>query len=223
MYQPDEKAQEAVQENVEQSRIVMLSDGVFAIAMTLLVFNIKVPDGIDLTSVKSIMFALLPHLVGYGISFVVIASYWFGHRATMQAVTHIDNRFIWLNFVFLFFVAVFPVPTDLLGLHFGMVAPTIVYACFSAIMGISLWLLWLYASGEARLLHPRFSKREIRYHNVFYLLRSVVYLLSIFIVFVPNGAYIFFIIWAIGVRILAFILGKIFLPRIKARKQAAVS
>jgi uncharacterized membrane protein len=220
MDQQDEKVEEVAQENVEQSRIVMLSDGVFAIAMTLLVFDVRVPDGVDTTSVKSIISVLLPHLIGYAISFVVIASYWFGHRVTMRAVTNVNNTFIWLNFIFLFFIAIFPVPTDLLGRHFGSVVPTIIYACFSAITGLSLWLLWVYASGEAKLLHPRFNTREVRYHNVFYLLRSVVYLLSMFIIFVPNGAYIFFVIWAVGVRLLAFILKKILLPHIKAKKQA---
>ena len=111
-------------------------------------------------------------------------------------------------------------PTNLLGLHFGEAAPTIIYACFSATTGFFLWLLWVYASGKAQLLHPRFSSREIRYHNVFYLLRSIVYLLSLFIIFVPNGAYIFFVIWAVVVRLLAFILKKVLLPRIKAKKQA---
>ena len=129
--------------SVEQDRIVMLSDGVFAIAITLLVLDIRVPNGVNSSDVYAIVRSLLPHFIGYTISFIVIASYWLGHRRIMKVMTHVDRNFLWLNFLFLFFITVFPVPTSLLGLHFGTVAPTIIYACFSAATGFSLWLLWI--------------------------------------------------------------------------------
>ena len=207
--------------SVEQDRIVMLSDGVFAIAITLLVLDIRVPNGVNSSDVYAIVRSLLPHFIGYTISFIVIASYWLGHRRIMKAMTHVDRNFLWLNFLFLFFITVFPVPTSLLGLHFGTVAPTIIYACFSAATGFSLWLLWIYASGKSRLLHPRFDPREIRFRSTFYLLRSLVYLVSLFVLFVPYGAYIFFGLWAVLVPLLIEILKRVFLPRHKARKQGA--
>jgi uncharacterized membrane protein len=208
-------------QNVEQDRIVMLSDGVFAIAITLLVFNIKVPDKVNITDPYAIMLSLLPHLIGYTISFIIIASYWLGHRKTMKAITRVDRNFLWLNFLFLFFITLFPVPTDLIGLHFGTVAPTIIYACFSAATGFSLLLLWLYASGRARLLHPHFDPHEVRFRSAFYLVRSLIYLASLFILFVPYGVYLFFAIWALLVPLLIMILKRVFLPRIRARKKAA--
>src|SRR5438105_3056885 len=88
-------------ESVEQDRIVMLSDGVFAIAITLLIFDVKVPEGLNVTNVYAIVSSLLPHFIGYTISFIVIASYWLGHRQTMKVITHVDRNFLWLNFVFL--------------------------------------------------------------------------------------------------------------------------
>ncbi len=139
----------------------------------------------------------------------------------MKVITHVDRNFLWLNFLFLFFITVFPVSTSLLGLHFGTVAPTIIYACFSAATGFSLWLLWIYASGKSRLLHPRFDPREVRFRSTFYLLRSLVYLVSLFVLFVPYGAYIFFGVWAVLVPLLIEILRRVFLPRRKARKQGA--
>ena len=207
--------------SVEQDRIVMLSDGVFAIAITLLVLDIRVPNGVNSSDVSAIVRSLLPHFVGYTISFIVIASYWLGHRRIMKVMTHVDRNFLWLNFLFLFFITVFPVPTSLLGLHFGTAAPTIIYACFSAATGFSLWLLWIYASGKSRLLHPRFDPREIRFRSSFYLIRSLVYLVSLFVLFVPYGAYIFFGVWAVLVPLLIQILKRVFLPHRKARKQGA--
>jgi len=159
--------------SVEQDRIVMLSDGVFAIAITLLVLDISLPNGVNSSDVSAIVRSLLPHFIGYTISFIVIASYWLGHHRIMKVITHVDRNFLWLNFLFLFFITVFPVSTSLLGLHFGTVAPTIIYACFSAATGFSLWLLWIYASGKSRLLHPRFDPREIRFRSTFYLLRGL--------------------------------------------------
>jgi len=207
--------------SVEQDRIVMLSDGVFAIAITLLVLDIRVPNGVNISDVYAIGRSLLPHFIGYTISFIVIASYWLGHRRIIKVMTHVDRNFLWLNFLFLFFITVFPVSTSLLGLHFGTVAPTIIYACFSAATGFSLWLLWIYASGKSRLLHPRFDPREVRFRSTFYLLRSLVYLVSLFVLFVPYGAYIFFGVWAVLVPLLIEILRRVFLPRRKARKQGA--
>src|SRR5579884_3092337 len=183
MNSTDAKPEQTTSQNIEQDRIVMLSDGVFAIAITLLVFNIKVPDRVNVTDVWSIVNSLLPPFIGYTISFIVIASYWLGHRFAMKSITHVDRNFLWLNFIFLFFITIFPVPTDLLGEHFGAVAPTIVYACFSAATGLSLWLLWMYASGRARLLHPHFNPHEVRFRSIFYLVRSLIYLVSLFILF----------------------------------------
>ena len=207
--------------SVEQDRIVMLSDGVFAIAITLLVLDIRVPNGVNSSDVSAIVRSLLPHFIGYTISFIVIASYWLGHRRIMKVMTHVDRNFLWLNFLFLFFITVFPVPTSLLGLHLGTVAPTIIYACFSAATGFSLWLLWIYASGKSRLLHPRFDPREIRFRSSFYLIRSLVYLVSLFVLLVPYVSYIFFGLRAVLVPLLLQILTRVFLPRRKARKQGA--
>ncbi len=82
---------------IEQDRIVTLSDGVFAIAITLLVLDIRVPNEVNITDVYEILFSLLPHFIGYTISFIVIASYWLGHRTIMKAITHIDRNFLWLT------------------------------------------------------------------------------------------------------------------------------
>lgn len=217
----DTKPESSAPENVEQDRIVMLSDGVFAIAITLLIFDVKMPGGVNVTDIHAIVSALWPHFIGYTISFIMIASYWLGHRKTMKAITHVDRNFLWLNFLFLFFITIFPVPTDLIGLHFGAVAPTIIYASFSAATGFSLWLLWMYASGKARLLHPHFDPHEVRFRSSFYFVRSLIYLVSLFIIFVPYGVYLFFAIWALLVPLLIMILKRVFIPRIQARKKAA--
>jgi uncharacterized membrane protein len=221
MNSTDATPETSTSQDVEQDRIVMLSDGVFAIAITLLVFNIRVPDSVNVTNVRAIAYSLLPHFIGYAISFVMIASYWLGHRHTMKAITHVDRNFLWLNFLFLFFITLFPVPTDLLGLHFGTAAPTIIYACFSAATGFALWLLWMYASGKARLLHPKFDPHEIRFRSTFYLMRSLMYLILLCILFVPYGVYLFFAIWALLVPLLITILKRVFLPHMRARKKAA--
>jgi len=132
--------------SVEQDRIVMLSDGVFAIAITLLVLDISLPNGVNSSDVSAIVRSLLPHFIGYTISFIVIASYWLGHRRIMKVMTHVDRNFLWLNFLFLFFI-------------------------------------------------------------------------SLFVLLVPYGAYIFFGLWAVLVPLLIQILTRVFLPRRKARKQ----
>ena len=222
MNEQDAKPEPDALGGAEQDRIVMLSDGVFAFAITLLVLDIRVPSEVNSSDVSALVRSLLPHFLSYTVSFLVIASYWLGHRRIMKAMTHVDGTFLWLNFLFLFFITVFPVTTGLLGLHFGMVAPTMIYVCWSVATGFSLWLLWIYASGKSRLLYPRFDPHEVRFRSWFYLLRSLVYLVSLVVLFVPYGPYILFGLWAV-VPLLVLILRRVVLPHHKARKQGASS
>ena len=102
-----------------KNRIEALADGIFAVAMTLLVLDIKSPQNLPLEATAN----LLDHLVAlehsfamYVISFIVLAIFWIAHHLLFHFVRHVDRRLLWINMLFLLLVTFVPFSTDLLGL-----------------------------------------------------------------------------------------------------------
>ena len=105
-----------VEKEPGEDRIVMLCDGVFAIAITLLFIDIKIPTGLSEDSFNGVLNGeFLSEALFYLITFVIIASYWMQHRRLMHELRRIDGRFLMLTFLFLAFVAFFPVTSGIIG------------------------------------------------------------------------------------------------------------
>jgi uncharacterized membrane protein len=105
----------------EFSRVLAFSDGLFAIAMTLLVVSIAVPrlhDATDERELARSLQELSPSFVSFAISFVVIGRYWLAHHQFFALLRAIDSRLILINLIYLAFIAFLPFPTDLLGTYF---------------------------------------------------------------------------------------------------------
>lgn len=105
----------------EFSRVLAFSDGLFAIAMTLLVVTITVPrlrDATDEHELARSLQELSPSFVSFAISFIVIGRYWLAHHQFFALLRAIDSRLILINLLYLAFIAFLPFPTDLLGTYF---------------------------------------------------------------------------------------------------------
>ena len=102
----------AIQRDVD--RLSAFSDGVFAIAITLLVLSIEVPD-FDRVSFGDAWDDLYPQLLSYGLSFVVIGVYWKAHHRMFRTLRRVTNRLLNLNLLLLGLVALIPFPTEMLG------------------------------------------------------------------------------------------------------------
>jgi uncharacterized membrane protein len=104
MTEATERSPEAVK---DRDRIVNLSDGVFAIAITLLVLDIRVPDipeGMVATELPAALLSLWPKYFGYVLSFVVISTLWVIHHSIFRPIRAYDRGLLYLNFLFLMFV-----------------------------------------------------------------------------------------------------------------------
>jgi len=139
----------------DYDRTVALSDGVFAIALTLLVLNISLPHLMHLHS--GVLGHRLVHkngeYISYVVSFAVIALLWVRHHRLFRALSRIDGRVTALNLAYLAFVAFLPFPTRVLGVYGGLPAAVILYAITVAILGL-LAALIRYHVREARLVDP---------------------------------------------------------------------
>ncbi len=97
------------------NRIIGFSDGVFAIAITLLVLAIDVPTNLTSQEVSSFLWEALPQVLIYAASFMVIGTFWLRHHHMFHMCRAVDGRMLVLNLVFLAFVSLLPFPSDLLG------------------------------------------------------------------------------------------------------------
>lgn len=102
------------------NRIEALSDGVFAIVLTLLVLDLKVPaitHGRDPVELVTALAGMLPNLVSWLISFIIVAKFWLNHHHVMGLALYSDYALAWLNALFLMFQTFVPLPTALMGAY----------------------------------------------------------------------------------------------------------
>ena len=139
-----------------RDRALAFSDGVFAIAITLLVLNLRAPhlSGHDLD--RQLRHALGREggvLVGFVLSFYVIARYWLLHHRMSLRLRRVDARFMVMNLVFLAFIVFLPFPAEILGLYGQTVTAVVLYASTMVVIGVTSLALWEYAI-RARLMAP---------------------------------------------------------------------
>ncbi len=143
------------------NRIIGFSDGVFAIAITLLVLTINVPSNLTSSEeVSGFLRQALPQLVVYAAAFMVIGTFWVRHHRMFMLCRAVDGRMLILNLVFLAFVALLPFPTDLLG----DVQSTRTVVAFCAVAGAATLCesgLWRHLRRHRELLLPDIPEERI--------------------------------------------------------------
>ena len=192
-------------ESVEFGRVVAFSDGLFAIAMTLLVVGIEVPDLPDTQSVGELADALNDSsaaLISFFISFAVIGRYWVAHHAFFSLLDRIDQGMIGLNLVYLAFVAFLPFPTALLGNYFENPLAFVIYAVAVAV--VSGMEVVLFRHAHRRGLRRRKMPDDVFRWGVLLSFSPVIFfLLSIPVAFVSTEVAVVFWFGAIPFQMIA--------------------
>ncbi len=124
-----ENARTREENEIEFSRIVAFSDGVFSIAITLLVLALEIPKDLSHGQVASELWGQRSQLLAYGISFAVIGRFWVVHHGFFSKVKAFDARLIALNMLYLGFVVLIPFSTEVIGEYASAPAGVILYAC----------------------------------------------------------------------------------------------
>jgi uncharacterized membrane protein len=145
----------------ETGRLETLSDGVFAIAATLLVLDVHEGPGGDLA--HGLLHAW-PAYLAYVISFLTIGIMWINHHAVFRQIGRVDRTFLALNVVFLMVIAFLPFPTRVLAahLHHDATTATVFYGLANVGMAVTYTALWFYAARGRRLLAVDANEREVR-------------------------------------------------------------
>jgi TMEM175 potassium channel family protein len=196
-------AQSSPEAGRDRDRIVNLSDGVFAIAITLLVLDIRVPD-IPENLVSRELLSLWPKYLGYFLSFVGVSTFWMIHHSIFRPIRAYDRILLYLNFLFLMVVAFVPFPTSLLGEYGNHRLPVAIYAATLAVGRLLLTALHWYSTKHERLLEEPQDPATMRFFLIRGLTIPAIFLLSIVISFFSVSAAIW--TWFIMIAVDAIIL-----------------
>jgi len=170
--------------DVEFNRIVAFSDGVFAIAITLLVLALEVPESAD--DVEDALFRQRGDLFAYALSFAVLGKLWISHHRFFSVLERFDGTLMALNLVYLAFVVMVPYTSEVLGEFGDSSAVVILYAAvmFAVSVTFSAQIVHSY---RARLVAPGTGSLEKRYAGPSSLLVAGVFLVSMPVALVAPG------------------------------------
>jgi uncharacterized membrane protein len=189
------KKKSVPEDSLGLERIIFFSDAVMAIAITLLAIDLKPPD-VDpsraLIEVPRQLSAIGPTFMTFFISFVVIGIYWISHHRYFAYIKRYDVRLMVLNLMFLFFIVCMPFVANLLGRYVSVPIVLILYTLAVAALGISMGLIWWYASRN-HLLTTELDAHAIRQINVRLAAGPVMFLVAVPFAFVSSTAVI--IVW----------------------------
>jgi uncharacterized membrane protein len=149
---------------VGKSRLEAFSDGVFAIAITLLVLEITVPHLEEPGDLGQALLDLWPSYLAYATSFLTIGIMWINHHSVFRQLGDVDHRFLFINLGLLMCISFVPFPTTLLADYAwggDGTSAALAYGITLTITAIFFNLLWRYAAWNNRLLHPNADPQEV--------------------------------------------------------------
>lgn len=122
---------------MSKGRLEAFSDGVFAVIITIMVFNIKVPQEAGFGA----LVAVLPVFLSYVLSFIYVGIYWNNHHHLLQAAEHVSGRVLWANLHLLFWLSLAPFATAWMGQNHFASAPVAFYGSVLLFAGIAYFVL----------------------------------------------------------------------------------
>jgi len=177
-------------------RLEALGDGIFAVAMTIMAVELKVPSlkNQSLQAFLDAFHEVLPGLLCYAISFIVLGIMWFGHRMIFEYIGKTNRHFIYLGVLFYMMVCLVPISTKFLAENHLQWGTILVYGLNLSFCNLALYVQWLYGINHEGLLErelPGEVKKEARF---LFLISPGVYVIAIlFSLWLPIISIIIFI------------------------------
>jgi uncharacterized membrane protein len=175
---------------VRTTRLEAFSDGVFAIAATLLVLELRVPR--EEPDLASALVRLWPAYAAYLVSFLTIGIIWVNHHTLLEHCRRVDRRFLYLNVLLLMTVAIVPFPTSLVNEYIlaehGATAALVTYGLGGLLIAIAFAAVFFYATHDARLVGDHRAARRVRQEGRFFTIGLGSYLVGIALAFVAPVA-----------------------------------
>jgi uncharacterized membrane protein len=171
----DDRKRAAYERTHDPSRVMTLSDGVFAIIITLLVLEIHVPELSHGQSLGQALQEIRPSFVAFLISFVVVAISWAGHRDLFAHVRRTDRPLVWLNILYLLPLSILPFGASLIARYDTWPVALELYGfLLLAISATRIWIFW-YGTGHPHLLYEPTDPRSRRLGALIVVIPAVAY------------------------------------------------
>jgi uncharacterized membrane protein len=167
------------------ARIEAFSDGVFAIAITLLVLDLQLPPDTTDQNLAERLGSLWDDYFSFGLSFAIIGMYWISHHGLFRRIVRFDVTLLWLNLLVLASVVFLPFPTRVIADYGGNPVAIALYAATLAVTGFSTAALFWYAH-HAKLLVPEVTEADYRYSIVHMLAPTLVFAITVPLAFVTD-------------------------------------
>jgi uncharacterized membrane protein len=160
----DERRRDVFERTHDPSRVLALSDGVFAIVMTLLVLEIHVPELRRGQTLQVALQEVRPSFVAFLISFVIVAISWAGHRDLFAHVRRTDRSLVWLNILYLLPLSILPFGAAMISRYESDPIALTMYGTLLVLMALTRLTIWLYATGRRpHLLYEGMDTQARRY------------------------------------------------------------
>lgn len=166
----------------------MLTDGIFAIVMTLLVLEIAVPQ---LTHSEAAagelpkqLLELWPVVLSYAMSFIILGFFWIYHHDQLHYIKRVNRIFVWITILYLMFIALFPFSTALLGEYRDQQIAVVVYGINIAIAAFWAYVQWWYAAKNHHLIDKDLDPTFITIMSRRSLVGPIIYLIAVALSFV---------------------------------------
>jgi uncharacterized membrane protein len=187
-----------VGKGLSKQRLEALGDGIFAIAMTLLVLDVKLPEiagsAVSPELLKHAILGLWPRFVSFFASFVILGVLWIAQTGYFHFVKRVDRWFLWINLLFLMFIVIIPFSTDLLGRYPLNRTAAIVYGCNGLMLEITLFVQWYYATSEHRLVGSDIEQELVHLGKARMIVGVCAYASAVLLAFInPAVSLIFFV------------------------------
>lgn len=124
------------------SKILSLTDNVFAFAMTLLILNFIIPTDLPSENLQQLFLNLWPQFLTYFMSFAVLGTFWVGHHNLFSLIKHTDRKAVWINIIFSSFIVLIPFSTGVLRLYYTEQVAVVAYGLNMIICGAAAYWLW---------------------------------------------------------------------------------
>jgi uncharacterized membrane protein len=175
-------------------RITNMADGVFAIVLTLIVFDLRIPTEIE--DLFGSIFNIRNSILTYIISFLLLGYYWVAHHNQVDYVKRVDQVFMWLNVIYMMLVSLVPFTANILGRYSGQSIAQILYCANLAALSLLHYAMWRYATnftpaGNRRLVENDLALDVIRRGYTQSLVPLIFFVLALFTSFIAPASSIF--------------------------------
>ena len=187
---------------MNKNRLEAFSDGIFAVAITLLVLDVRIPAGVDYKDINDALLLLLPKILSYLLSFLVIGVYWAYHHFSLTRIKKIDGTLLFLNLLTLLLVTFMPFPTILIGEYPFTTTPLVIYGlCLLASNCIGfLWVLHLHQNPQ--YLKDHYRNEFLKMKTPLYIAVNAPYVVAIALAFfAPKMSYAIYIVVLLGLGV----------------------